>query len=199
MVSRIVRFADALANLVPASADILDYGCGSGDIAAALAARGYRVDARDRSSAMIEQARVLHAASDVRFSTVDGIEIEAKAQRFDAVVCSSVLEYVRDLPKTIQSLANVLKPGGYLLATVPNIDHPVRRREPMNRALMGIALFRALVRLTPWGPSFELQWLSRNRMPVSDWMKLFHAARLRPVWQDNQDHPLTLLIGRRSS
>jgi 2-polyprenyl-3-methyl-5-hydroxy-6-metoxy-1,4-benzoquinol methylase len=199
MVPRIARFADALASLVPASADILDYGCGTGDIAAALAARGYRVEARDLSPAMIEQARVLYAGSGVRFAAIGAIETGADDQRFDAVVCSSVLEYVLDLPRTIESLANVLKPGGYLLATVPNIDHPVRRREPMNRALMRIALFRSLVRLTPLGPSFDLQWLSRNRMPVSAWMDLFHTTRLRPVWQDDQDHPLTLLIGRRSA
>src|ERR1700731_1551910 len=35
MVPRIARFVDALEGLVPASASILDYGCGTGDIAVA--------------------------------------------------------------------------------------------------------------------------------------------------------------------
>src|SRR5215475_11226207 len=71
MVPRIARFTDALENLVPARASILDYGCGTGDIAAALAARGYRVEARDTSPIMIEQARRLHIGSGVHFADIE--------------------------------------------------------------------------------------------------------------------------------
>jgi 2-polyprenyl-3-methyl-5-hydroxy-6-metoxy-1,4-benzoquinol methylase len=201
MVSRIGRFVDALESLVPASASILDYGCGTGDIAAALAARGYSVEGRDMSPTMIEQARTIHAESGVRFAVIEpaGAHVDAMPgdQAFDAIVCSSVLEYLHDLPESLRSLAGALKSGGWLLATVPNIRHPVRRREGWHRMLMGSTLLRALIRLTPKAESYELQWLSHNRFPISDWAALFRAARLRPVWQDCEDHPLTLLIGQR--
>lgn len=202
MVSRIARFSDALADLVPAPADILDYGCGTGDIAAALAARGYRVEARDMSPKMIEQARTLHAASGVRFAVVQTsntpVALSLGERAFDAVLCSSVLEYVQNLPETLRSLAGTLKPGGWLLATVPNIHHPLRRGESAQRAMMRSAFMRSLVRLTPWRATFETQWLSHNRLPVSDWAVLLQTAQLRPVWRDCQDHPLTLLLGQRS-
>ena len=97
----------------------------------------------------------------------------------------------------MRSLAGALKPGGWLLATVPNIHHPVRRGEAWHRMLMGSKLLRALIRLTPKADSYELQWLSHNRFPISEWAALFGAARLQPVWQDCEDHPLTLLIGQR--
>ena len=81
---------------------ILDYGCGTGDIAAALAARGYRVEGRDMSPKMIEQARAIHAGSGVRFAIIESARADADAmpgdQAFDAIVCSSVLEYLHDVP-----------------------------------------------------------------------------------------------------
>jgi 2-polyprenyl-3-methyl-5-hydroxy-6-metoxy-1,4-benzoquinol methylase len=201
MVSRISRFADALEGLVPPSACILDYGCGTGDISAALAARGYRVEGRDISPKMIEQARVIHAGSGVRFAVIasggDRKDPVAGSQAFDAIVCSSVLEYLHDLPGSLRLLAGALKPGGWLLATVPNTHHPARRGEAWHRMLMSNRLLRGLIRLTPKGESYELQWLSRNRFPMSDWAALFRAAQLQPVWRDCDDHPLTLLIGQR--
>jgi 2-polyprenyl-3-methyl-5-hydroxy-6-metoxy-1,4-benzoquinol methylase len=201
MVPRIARFSDALAGLVPAPARVLDYGCGTGEIAAALAARGYQVEARDLSPAMIEQARALHGHSGVRFAVIETANAGTKRadELFDAVVCSSVLEYMRDIAAGLGLLSDKLRPGGYLLATVPNIEHPVRRREPMHRALMSNPILRSLLRLTPWGPTWELQWLSCNRMLVSEWIELFDAAQLRQVTQDGVNHPLTLLIGRRAS
>jgi 2-polyprenyl-6-hydroxyphenyl methylase/3-demethylubiquinone-9 3-methyltransferase len=199
MVARIARFANALESLVPASASILDYGCGTGDIAAALARRGYRVEARDWSAEMIAQARALHAGSGVRFVAPADAPVLPGDQSFDAVVCSSVLEYLDDLPECLRALAGTLKPGGWLIATVPSIRHPLRRREALHRALMGSALLRALVRLTPRRDTYELQWLSHNRLPLSDWAALFRAAQLRSVWQDCEDHPLALLIGQKGA
>lgn len=201
MVARIARFADALEGLVPASASILDYGCGTGDIAAALAVRGYRVEGRDMSPSMIAQAQVLHGGVNVRFSVIapkaDATDVAPGERTFDAIVCSSVLEYLHDLPAALRSLADALKPKGWLLATVPNVDHPVRRGETWHRRLMSNSLLRALIRLTPRGDTYELQWLSHNRFPVSQWAALFHASGLHPVWQDCEDHPLTLLIGQK--
>jgi 2-polyprenyl-3-methyl-5-hydroxy-6-metoxy-1,4-benzoquinol methylase len=203
MVARIARFAGALENLVPPGAEILDYGCGSGDIAAALAARGYRVEGRDMSPNMIAQARAIHADSGVRFAVTESVGADADVEpgdgTFDAIVCSSVLEYVNDVPGSLRSLVGAVKPGGWLLATVPNGGHPVRRGEAWHRRLMSNRFARAVIRLTPKRESFELQWLSHNRFPVSEWAGLFRAAGLHPVWQDCEDHPLTLLIGRRRS
>jgi SAM-dependent methyltransferase len=201
MVPRIARFAGALENLVPPPGDVLDYGCGTGDIAAALAGRGYRVEGRDMSPKMIERACAIHAGAGVRFAVISpasaGTDVMPGEQAFDAIVCSSVLEYLHDLPVSLRLLVGALKPGGWLLATVPDIHHSVRRGEAWHRALMGNKMLRALIRRTPKGETYELQWLSRNRFPISEWAKLFRAAKLQPVWRDCEDHPLTLLIGRR--
>jgi 2-polyprenyl-3-methyl-5-hydroxy-6-metoxy-1,4-benzoquinol methylase len=201
MVPRIARFVEALEGLVPASAGVLDYGCGTGDIAVALAERGYRVEGRDISPKMIEQARTIHAGSSVRFAVIEpaGGDTDAMPgdQAFDAIVCSSVLEYLLDVPGSLRRLTGALNRGGWLLATVPNVDHPLRRGEAWHRTLMGNKLVRALIRMTPKGETYELQWLSRNRFAISEWAALFRAAGLGSVWQDCEDHPLTLLVGQR--
>lgn len=204
MSPRITRFADALEPLVSPPADVLDYGCGSGDIAVALAARGYRVDAGDTSPKMIDSARALHAGTGVHFAVIapaapgTDVDLPLGDKKYDAIVCSSVLEYLNDLPGSLRLLVGSLRPGGWLLATVPNIHHPVRRAEARHRALMGASWMRSLIRLTRWAEPYELQWLSHNRLALMEWAALFHAAGLRPVWQDCQDHPLTLLVGQKA-
>jgi hypothetical protein len=63
--------------------------------------------------------------------------------------------------------------------------------------LMNSRFARSVIRFTPMAESYELQWLSRNRFPMSEWAALLEAAGFKPVWQDCEDHPLTLLIGQR--
>jgi hypothetical protein len=91
----------------------------------------------------------------------------------------------------------MLKPQGWLIATIPNVSHPLRRGEAWHRALMRNSIMRRLVRLTPKAESYELQWLSHNRQSITQWAVLLSEAGLQPVWQDCEDHPLALLIGRR--
>lgn len=201
MVARIARFSDALASVVPQSARILDYGCGSGDIAAAIARRGYDVEACDASPKMIEEAKRIHAGSGARFSVASStgpdVALPPGEHGFDAIVCSSVIEYLQDAGASVRALASALRPGGWLIATVPNIAHPVRRREERNRRLMRTPWVRALARLTPRAAAYEVQWLSHNRFPVEEWSRMFEAAGLSPVWQDCKSEPLTLLLGQK--
>jgi ubiquinone/menaquinone biosynthesis C-methylase UbiE len=44
----------------------------------------------------------------------------------DAVVAASVLEYVPDVSVVLGECVRVLRPGGLLLCTVPDMTHPVR-------------------------------------------------------------------------
>ena len=45
---------------------------------------------------------------------------------FDAVVAASVLEYVGSPAAVLGECARVLRPGGVMLCTVPDLTHPVR-------------------------------------------------------------------------
>ena len=63
LAKRSLRFVMAVAEHRPPPADLLDYGCGSGDIARALDAVGYSVTGCDISPEMIRMARNVDSES----------------------------------------------------------------------------------------------------------------------------------------
>ncbi|MFE2140671.1 class I SAM-dependent methyltransferase [Streptomyces sp. NPDC059456] len=100
---------------------ILDAGCGSGPLSAALRDRGAVVTGIDVSAGMLALARrrlgddaALHLA-DLR----DPLPFDDGA--FDDVVASLVLHYLEDWGPALAELRRVLRPGGRLIASV---DHP---------------------------------------------------------------------------
>jgi SAM-dependent methyltransferase len=105
---------------------VLDLGCGSGDLARHLTDIGLRVTGCDISERMLEQAERAEPAG--TWVTLDPAwrELPFRAGVFGAVVASSVLEYVPDPEAVLRECARVLAPGGTMLATVPDVRHPVR-------------------------------------------------------------------------
>lgn len=111
---------------------ILDAGCGSGPLTAALRDRGAVVTGIDASAGMLALARRrlgddadLHVA-DLRdpLPFTDGT--------FDDVVASLVLHYLRDWEPTLTEIRRVLKPGGRLIASVqhPFVDYLIQDPRP---------------------------------------------------------------------
>lgn len=49
-------------------------------------------------------------------------------QKFDLVIMNQVIEHIQfdDCVEVIEQVSNILGPGGRLLITVPNVQHPVR-------------------------------------------------------------------------
>ena len=100
---------------------ILDAGCGSGPLAAALRDRGAVVTGVDASAGMLELAR-RRLGADVDLRVVDLADpLPFPDDSFDDVVASLVLHYLRDWGPTLTELRRVLKPGGRLIVSV---DHP---------------------------------------------------------------------------
>ena len=120
------RVHRALEASVPAGGHLLDLGCGPGSDAAVLAARGYRVTAIDWSRAMVEEAgrRVRGAGVadrvDVQHVGIHEIHrLEPAGAPFDAAYSNfGPLNCVVDLPAAAQAIADRLKPGGVLVASV---------------------------------------------------------------------------------
>jgi SAM-dependent methyltransferase len=100
---------------------ILDAGCGSGPLSAALRAKGAVVTGFDASAAMVELARRrLGDDADLRVADLAAPLPFADAE-FDDVVASLVLHYLGDWTKPLSELRRVLRPGGRLIASV---NHP---------------------------------------------------------------------------
>jgi SAM-dependent methyltransferase len=100
---------------------ILDVGCGSGPLSAAMRARGAVVSGADVSAAMVDLARQrLGEDADLQVADLAAPLPFADAE-FDDVVASLVLHYLEDWAGPLSELHRVLKPGGRLLVSV---NHP---------------------------------------------------------------------------
>jgi ubiquinone/menaquinone biosynthesis C-methylase UbiE len=101
---------------------VLDAGCGSGPLSAALVAKGAKVTGFDGSPAMVELARRrLGEDADLHVADLSRPLPFADAA-FDDVVVSLVLHYLQDWTAPLAELRRVLKPGGRLMLSV---NHPI--------------------------------------------------------------------------
>lgn len=103
---------------------VLDAGCGSGPLSAALRARGAIMTGFDGSPAMVELARQ-RLGDDMPLYVADLAKpLPFTDDAFDVVVASLVLHYLRDWAGPLAELRRVLKPGGRVILSV---NHPTVR------------------------------------------------------------------------
>ena len=103
-------------------ASILDYGCGPGRISASLAGIGYDVTGVDQSIGMIGCAKRIPAGkSRMKFYVIGELAGLFEPDRWDAIVCSSVIEYIEEPLDTLRSFFRSLRPGGVLMLSYANL------------------------------------------------------------------------------
>jgi ubiquinone/menaquinone biosynthesis C-methylase UbiE len=99
---------------------VLDAGCGSGPLTAALRDKGAIVTGFDLSAGMIDQARQrLGADADLSIGDL-GEPLQFDDNSFDDVVASLCLHYLEDWSAPLAELHRVLRPGGRLIMSVPH-------------------------------------------------------------------------------
>lgn len=124
---------------------MLDIGCGGGILSEPLARLGAAVVGADPAQANIEAAR-RHAgqsgvAVDYRATTAEALA--DAGERFDVVLAMEVVEHVADVKLFVARCAEMVKPGGMMIAAT------------LNRTLKSFAL--AIV-----GAEYVLRWLPRG-------------------------------------
>jgi 2-polyprenyl-6-hydroxyphenyl methylase/3-demethylubiquinone-9 3-methyltransferase len=124
---------------------ILDIGCGGGILSEPLARLGAEVVGADPAEENIEVARA-HATEagvvvDYRATTAE--ELAAQGERFDVVLAMEVVEHVTDVGAFVATCAEMVKPGGLLIAAT------------LNRTVKSFAL--AIV-----GAEYVLRWVPRG-------------------------------------
>ena len=135
---RLQIFVEAVKETTKAPAQVLDFGCGPGIISVELSRLGYHVLGLDGSVEMVRmcQARAEKLGlKNIRFDRHGAEGVQLPAEFFDAVVCSSVVEYVVEDMALISKLIASLKPGGQLIISVPNVGSLMGKTEDAVRSL----------------------------------------------------------------
>ena len=106
---------------------LLDAGCGTGNFAHAIQARGIdcHLVAVDVCPAMLARARQKCPGDAGReFHLLDlNTPLPFQPDTFDGIIGCNVLYAVHDAPLTLQRLALLLKPGGRMVHTVPRYGY----------------------------------------------------------------------------
>jgi len=110
--------ADALRSHAPrAGLDILDIGCGTGLVGAAVRASANRLDGVDLSAAMLEKARGKNLYD--RLEQADIIAfMSAHKDSYDAIAGAATLIHFGDLQTVFQAAAAALRPSGLFVFTL---------------------------------------------------------------------------------
>jgi 2-polyprenyl-6-hydroxyphenyl methylase / 3-demethylubiquinone-9 3-methyltransferase len=121
---------------------ILDIGCGGGILTEPLARLGAVMTAIDPSETNIAAAQQHAAQSElaINYRCTTAEELAEQRARFDLVLAMEVVEHVADVPLFVKSCAQMVKPGGLMIAAT------------LNRTLKSFAL--AIV-----GAEYILRWL----------------------------------------
>lgn len=182
---------------------VLDLGCGTGELAAALAVAGMRAVGCDISSRMLSRVPrdPARQAGWVRLDP-HWRSLPFRSGAFNAVVAASVLEYVAEPAVVLRECTRVLRPGGAVVCTVPDLRHPVRWLEGAAQ----IAASAGLVRgrgggFSSWDSYRAYLRASRNRHRIRWWLAAARQAGLCPVPcpAAGGRSPLILLAFRRAT
>lgn len=120
---RIRRLYAEVAGLVPPRGEVLDVGCGTGGVTAALVSPDREVTGVDRSASMLAVAErklvgpVATGRVRLRKTAITGLEREFAAGSFDAVVCCLVLSELTATEEryALDVFCRLLRPGGTLV------------------------------------------------------------------------------------
>ena len=162
---------------LPAGAQILDAGCGTGLLTLAMLRalpRPARITALDLSAPSLHQARRALSNTQprrphqVRFVQGNLLALPFAAETFDFIATSGALEYV-SLDAGFKELARVLRPGGYIL-------HLPVRPSPASTFLEILFRFKTHPPAEVEAATMRyFQIISRHRFPPLDiigWTKL---------------------------
>lgn len=120
--------------LIEPGRSILDIGCGNGYMSKMLKGKFDELYGIDIATSRIREAdrkvKELYSAEASKFKFIEGNVdnyLPFADSSFDTVICISVMEHIYDIFSLLSEMHRVLKPGGYLIAQVPNIAYLKQR------------------------------------------------------------------------
>lgn len=99
--------------------NVLDVGCGNGNISRYIGSFGHKVLGIDISKSSIDKANSLNSLDNVTFKNIPAEQIDPE-MKYDLIICSEVIEHLHIPNLVVNTLRNKLTKDGVLIITVPN-------------------------------------------------------------------------------
>lgn len=139
------RFAvEMVGPAVPHALKVLDVGCGTGEVAAALMELGHDVWGMDIAEPMVRHVRARLASN--RFWVGDIEHIPFEDGTFDVVTCLGVIEYQASDEPALREIWRVLKPGGRAIVSTPSASSPLHYMDRLGGLMSAARPFYRLVK-----------------------------------------------------
>ncbi len=144
-IKRLKFVQNAVEGTHAVKAEILEVGCGNGNMSYQLASLGHSVLAIDVDASSILAAKKDFTAENLEYRLSSAEELSAE-KRFHVVLCSEVLEHLYNPLPVLNTMAGMLRPDSILILTVPNgkgprerlITKPIQRMRRENNFLWKI-------------------------------------------------------------
>jgi SAM-dependent methyltransferase len=162
---------------IPFDADVVDIGCGTGQLACFLGLKGRRimgVDYSQHSLALAESLRDKFRLTNVRFQREDILQLSLPDESFDYVFCNGVLHHTSDPYGGFRHLVRITRPGGFVVVGLYNRygrlmlhirRRMVRLRMKFDPAAKDVALKKQLVRMEVDSEKRRTWWADQYEHP----------------------------------
>jgi len=112
---------------ISGSEKVLDVGCGRGFYLKILkgAFPKLRLFGIEINEKYLDIAGRSLAGKSVVLTLADAIDLPFKNNSFDRIIASEIIEHIKGDEKAVSEIYRTLKPGGVVIASVPNKDYPL--------------------------------------------------------------------------
>jgi len=198
--SRLNLFKTELNNNGKLEGEVLDFGCGSGEITYFLSDNGYEMQGTDVSVEMIKEAKETRENSLITWQIYSGVgRLNYVDNQFDAVISSSVLEYAPNIEELLSEFFRILKPGGVVIFTVPDLRHWHRLKESVLILLLKIKFIKSILVKSKWSEGAHYLLYSKNRLTIKKWLKKIKKIGFIPSSVPECKSALVLISAIKSS
>ncbi len=189
-IKRLAFICEAVKDYVRPGGQVLDVGCGNGNIAYQMGALGYKVLAIDMSADSIAKAQEVNGHPNVEFRVTPAEAVDP-ALKFNAIICSEVIEHLTDPDTVVKTLKGMLAPEGALIITVPNgwgpreflVTRPMQflltKNNLMSKIVIGLKRMMGYRGYTPQSSSGDLTHL--QFFTKADLLKMYEKNGLKMV------------------
>lgn len=112
------RYVAFVSDFLPKGSALLELGSATGMAASCLSRAGYQTTATDIGHRFF---RTDLSSPDLRFTAADSVALPFRDASFDAIASYQTLEHVPDPEAALAEMMRVVKPGGWIFVTGPNL------------------------------------------------------------------------------